>query len=43
MAADRIWPGDGAARVPFWVYSDAGVYRREQERIFGGASWSYVH
>jgi salicylate 5-hydroxylase large subunit len=28
--------------VPFWVYSDAGLYAREQERIFGGPSWCYV-
>jgi salicylate 5-hydroxylase large subunit len=39
---DRSWPGDGSTRVPFWVYSDPAVYRREQERIFGGASWSFV-
>ncbi len=36
------WPPAGISRVPFWVYTDAAVYEREQERIFGGASWSYV-
>jgi salicylate 5-hydroxylase large subunit len=38
----RTWPVEGAARVPFWVYSDQDVYAREQERIFGGPNWSYV-
>jgi salicylate 5-hydroxylase large subunit len=28
--------------VPYWVYSDQEVYRREQERIFNGPHWSYV-
>ncbi len=36
------WPPDGAARVPYWVYSDPQIYAREQERIFGGSSWNYV-
>ena len=39
---DRTWPAEGPARVPFWAYSDQEVYDREQERIFGGPSWSYV-
>jgi hypothetical protein len=38
----RTWPAAGAARVPFWVYSNQDVYNREQERIFGGPNWSYV-
>src|SRR5258708_35467471 len=38
----RSWPVEGAARVPFWVYSDQNVYDREQERIFNGPNWSYV-
>src|SRR6266436_4743083 len=38
----RSWPEEGAARVPFWVYSDQNVYDREQERIFSGPNWSYV-
>jgi salicylate 5-hydroxylase large subunit len=39
---DRRWPDEGASRIPYWVYTDAGVYAREQERIFRGPSWSYV-
>lgn len=36
------WPPQGAARVPYWVYIDEAIYRREQERIFCGPSWAYV-
>ncbi len=35
------WP-EGLHRVPLWVYTDTELYRREQERIFSGPSWSYV-
>jgi salicylate 5-hydroxylase large subunit len=36
------WPAGRTSRVPFWVYTSDQVYRREQERIFGGAVWAYV-
>ena len=36
------WPEEGISRIPYWVYSDPGVYAREQERIFGGRCWAYV-
>jgi len=39
---ERRWPADGPTRVPFWVYTDPELYEREQERIFGGPSWSYA-
>ena len=39
---DYHWPEEGLTRVPYWVYSDPGIYRREQERIFAGPAWSYV-
>ena len=29
-------------RVPLRFYTDPDTYRQEQERIFGGPSWSYV-
>ncbi|HEV2369342.1 MAG TPA: aromatic ring-hydroxylating dioxygenase subunit alpha [Acidimicrobiales bacterium] len=36
------WPEPAAAQVPYWVYTNPEVYRREQERIFAGPTWSYV-
>ena len=36
------WPREGLSRIPYWVYSDAALYAREQERIFAGQSWNYV-
>jgi phenylpropionate dioxygenase-like ring-hydroxylating dioxygenase large terminal subunit len=29
-------------RIPYWVMHDPEVYRREQERIFRGATWHYL-
>ena len=36
------WPAQGISRVPYRVYTSEETYRREQERIFGGAVWAYV-
>jgi salicylate 5-hydroxylase large subunit len=36
------WPADAAARIPYWVYSDPGIYRKELERIWYGENWLYV-
>jgi salicylate 5-hydroxylase large subunit len=41
-APRRHWPEETTSRVPFWLYSDAEIYRLEQERIFTGPAWSYV-
>jgi salicylate 5-hydroxylase large subunit len=41
-ATRRHWPAEATSRVPFWLYSDAEIYRLEQERIFAGPAWSYV-
>jgi salicylate 5-hydroxylase large subunit len=40
--ARMAWPEKGLARVPYWAYTDAQVYAREQERIFSGRAWNYV-
>ncbi|HEV8095114.1 MAG TPA: Rieske 2Fe-2S domain-containing protein [Burkholderiales bacterium] len=41
-AAAKTWPAEGLTRVPYWVYQDEEIYRREQQRIFRGPTWSYL-
>lgn len=38
----RSWPQEGVTRVPYWVYQDEDLYRREQERVFRGATWNFL-
>jgi salicylate 5-hydroxylase large subunit len=38
----RTWPREGDSRVPYFIYTDEGIYRRELERIFEGPTWSYA-
>ena len=38
----RVWPEEGLTRVPYWVYQDADLYAREQERIFRGDTWTFL-
>jgi salicylate 5-hydroxylase large subunit len=38
----RVWNSNGTHRVPYWVYTDDDIYRRELKDIFGGRSWNYV-
>jgi phenylpropionate dioxygenase-like ring-hydroxylating dioxygenase large terminal subunit len=38
----RVWPGEGLARVPYWVYQDEANYQAELRRIFEGPVWNYV-
>ena len=38
----RVWPVEGDSRVPYWVYTDEAIYRRELERIFEGPTWNYL-
>ena len=40
--ATRAWPAEGLTRVPYWIYQDEDIYRREQERIFRGATWNFL-
>ena len=42
LSASRTWPSEGLTRVPYWVYQDEEIYRREQARIFLGATWHFV-
>ena len=36
------WPGSGTSRIPFGVYTDEALYRRELERFFYRGHWNYV-
>lgn len=38
----RSWPKEGWTRVPYWIYSDPDLYRRELETFFYGRAWNYV-
>ena len=38
----RHWPAEGLTRVPYWVYCDSDLLEQEQERIFAGATWSFL-
>ncbi len=38
----REWPKEGVSGIPFWVYTDPEVYRRQHKGIFGGKSWNYM-
>lgn len=40
-ASSETW-GPGLTEVPYWVYQDERVYRQEQQRVFGGATWNYL-
>jgi len=31
-----------ATRIPYQLFTDPGIYRREQEKIFAGPHWNYV-
>jgi phenylpropionate dioxygenase-like ring-hydroxylating dioxygenase large terminal subunit len=45
IEASRIpytWPAEGVRRIPYWVYTDPGVYDLEQRRIFQGPTWNYA-
>jgi anthranilate 1,2-dioxygenase large subunit/terephthalate 1,2-dioxygenase oxygenase component alpha subunit len=36
------WKSDSLTRVPFSLYTDPDVARREQERIFRGPTWNFL-
>jgi len=38
---DRIWP-PGLTRIPYWLYQDADVLAREQQRLFEGPVWNFL-
>ncbi|HZA02447.1 MAG TPA: Rieske 2Fe-2S domain-containing protein, partial [Hyphomicrobiaceae bacterium] len=36
------WPAEGLTRVPYWAYSDSGIYEEEQACIFRGPTWQFL-
>lgn len=39
---DPTWESPGSGRIPFWVYTDEAIYKRELERFFYHGHWCYV-
>src|SRR5690242_20422676 len=37
-----VWPAAGTSRIPYRVYSDEELYKRELDRLFYGPHWCYV-
>src|SRR6476659_1836628 len=42
MVTAASWPTLDYSRVPYRLYHDTEIYRREQERIFKGPTWNYL-
>ena len=40
--SELCWSTEGSSRIPFRAYTDDALYRRELERFFYTAHWSYV-
>lgn len=38
----RVWPDGGYTRIPYWVYSDPDIFRKEMEVLFAGPTWNFV-
>jgi salicylate 5-hydroxylase large subunit len=38
----RTWEAGNLSRVPYWVYTDEDIYRKELERFFYSGHWLYV-
>ena len=36
------WSDAGSSRIPFWVYTDEQLHKRELDKIFYGEHWCYV-
>src|SRR3546814_16222018 len=42
IRSERRWPKEGHTRIPNWVYTEPGVFRKEMDVFFGGKTWNYV-
>lgn len=40
---DRFrWPTDDSRKVPYAVFTDPGIFEREQQRIYQGPTWNFL-
>ena len=38
----QVWEAEGSSRIPFWAYTDEAIYKKELDRLFYKAHWSYI-
>ncbi len=39
---ERVWEAEGSSRIPFWAYTDEGIYKKELDRLFYRGHWCYI-
>jgi salicylate 5-hydroxylase large subunit len=39
---ERVWETEGSSRIPFWAYTDGGIYKKELDRLFYKDHWCYI-
>ncbi len=39
---EQVWESEGSSRIPFWAYTDEAIYKKELDRLFYKAHWSYI-
>ncbi len=39
---ERVWDAEGSSRIPFWAYTDEGIYKKELDRLFYKGHWCYI-
>ncbi len=40
--SEHVWEHEGSSRIPFWAYTDDTIYKKELDRLFYKAHWSYI-
>ncbi len=38
----QVWSAEGSSRIPFWAYTDEGLYKKELDRLFYKGHWCYI-
>lgn len=39
---EHVWETEGSSRIPFWAYTDGGIYKKELDRLFYRGHWCYI-